>query len=428
MGVKQKKSLDSRVWKSIANWKNYFEIQKDILKSSFTFIAQGGTIDSLKNELNKLSPSPHPLTIEKTIGKNTLQINKLILKNVIRTDNLGHLFPWTFTQGKDIKIPWVDLKFRKSARISSFDSGQENFSHFIASLHFSINELSQVENLIISQGTDTLANKACLFAVMLSPYLYASKKKVIFIGSSESGYVEDSLAISNITGGIYTGLEKQLHGGVYIVTAIRKDQNQVIEILPGLGTVKLHSDGIFHSPNSGAILQIINNRIFKTSLCDDLYERIKNMEIFPYLSRFYFRETTFDRLEKAFKLAHIVSVDNDSQIIPLLYNKGKRIFIIKARGSGTAPIDWKKQLVNIVVKKNVTVLVITSADSGDVNLKKYAAGLDIKKVISGRTLREEAAMTLAVIGHDLKMNEGYTGDDIQQLIDRFCYLSGMIGD
>jgi len=84
--------------------------------------------------------------------------------------------------------------------------------------------------------------------------------------------------------------------------------------------------------------------------------------------------------------------------------------------------------VNIVVKKNVTVLVITSADSGDVNLKKYAAGLDIKKVISGRTLREEAAMTLAVIGHDLKMNEGYTGDDIQQLIDRFCYLSGMIGD
>src|SRR3990167_444097 len=149
---------------------------------------------------------------------------------------------------------------------------------------------------------------------------------------------------------------------------------------------------------------------------------------FPLLYRFYFRETTFDRLEKAFKLAHIVSVDNDSQIIPLLYNKGKRIFIIKARGSGTAPIDWKKQLVNIVVKKNVTVLVITSADSGDVNLKKYAAGLDIKKVISGRTLREEAAMTLAVIGHDLKMNEGYTGDDIQQLIDRFCYLSGMIGD
>src|SRR3990167_3907114 len=316
MGVKQKKSLDSRVWKSIANWKNYFEIQKDILKSSFTFIAQGGTIDSLKNELNKLSPSPHPLTIEKTIGKNTLQINKLILKNVIRTDNLGHLFPWTFTQGKDIKIPWVDLKFRKSARISSFDSGQENFSHFLASLYFSINELNQVENLIISQGTDSLVNKACLFAVMLSPYLY----------------------------------------------------------------------------------------------------------------RFYFRETTFDRLEKAFKLAHIVSVDNDSQIIPLLYNKGKRIFIIKARGSGTAPIDWKKQLVNIVVKKNVTVLVITSADSGDVNLKKYAAGLDIKKVISGRTLREEAAMTLAVIGHDLKMNEGYTGDDIQQLIDRFCYLSGMIGD
>lgn len=417
-----------KLFKRINNWQEYFWRNQHYFKSNVGFIAQGGTIDSIRNEKNKLVPYPHPVVISKTSGKKVSNISKLYLKHQISAKILGDLFGWTSSQGKDVFIPWKDLGFKIIKRISSFDSGQEDYIHFLSCLEYAMKQLENLEILVISQGTDSLVNKASLFTTILSPYLYASHKKVIFVGSSESGYSEKSLAIPNVTGALFTAIENRLPGGVYIVTASRIANKPIIEVFQGLGAVKLHSDSIFHSPNSEAIFTIRENSIYKSVLLKDLIERIKNIELLPYLSRFYFRDHVFDRLEEAFAKTSIESVENDPKILATHYNMGKRVFIIRARGSGTAPLSWRKNLELLSKKNNVIIIITTSADSGDVNLKKYAAGLDIEGVISGRTLREEAALTLAAISYDLKINEKFNHKDIQQLIERYCYLSGMIGD
>lgn len=311
------------------------------------------------------------------------------------------------------------------SRISSFDAGQEQAPHFIAAMIYSMHILEKSDVLIITQGTDSMVNKAALFAATLSPYLFASHKKIIFIGSPESGYIEDSLAIPNITAGLYAGLEHSIPGGVYLITAIREENDIFTHILPGLSSVKLHTDGLFYAPNTGSIITIHKRTIHKTSLYRDLFARVKNIGLLPYLSNFYLKDSAIDRLENAFKLISIETIDNDAELLKYHYLAGKRVYLIRARGAGNAPQSWKEAIRVIVEKKDTTVMIVTMADSGDVNLEKYAAGLALPEVLSGRTLREEAAQVLVTICHDLKQNEGYLFEDLQQLIDRYCYLSCM---
>src|SRR3989338_7095955 len=293
--MRNKNSL--KLFKRIYKWQDYFHGFDNYFKTKIGFIAQGGTIDSILNENSKLVPSPHPVVTSKTIGKKVSYINKLYLKHQTSAKILGNLFGWSYSQGKDVAIPWKNQELKIIKRISSFDSGQEDHTHFLSFLDYVMKQLENLEVIIISQGTDSLVNKASLFTAVLSPYLYASHKKVIFVGSSESGYKEDTLAIPNVTGALFTAVEKRLPGGIYIVSASRIDGEETVEVFQGLGVVKLHSDGIFHSPNSEAIFTIRKNLVFESALLKDLIERIKSIELLPYLSRFYFQDHIPDRLE-----------------------------------------------------------------------------------------------------------------------------------
>lgn len=416
---------DQKLINSISDWELYFKKNTSEL-TKICFIAQGGTIDSIKNEVNKLVPSSHPVTIQKSRILKAFDLAALFEKHKLFYNTLKELYAWTDTQAATVEIPWVDLKLGKAMRISSFDSGQEEIPHFVAALLFITRLLNDFDTVILSQGTDSLVNKAALFSVTLSPYLYASKKKVIFIGSSESGYIENSLAIINILSGLYTSLETFLPGGVYIVSSERYKNENISYILPGLGSVKLHADGYFHAPNSGPLLVITKSKVFKTGLYDDLSQRIKNIGLLPYLLKFYLKDSSIKRLEEVFKLTAIETVDNDARILDHWYKLGKRVFLIKARGAGNASETWKHAISKVAKRKDTTVMIITSADSGDVHLNKYEAGIDLPRVLSGRTLREEAGFVLAAISHDLAQNERYSFDDLQQLIERYCYLSGMV--
>ncbi|MEK7129692.1 MAG: asparaginase domain-containing protein [Patescibacteria group bacterium] len=421
-----KKNASDHILRTIRDWEQFFSDHASYFSTHVAVCAQGGTLDAITNEKNKLIPSPHPITINRTRGLSASNIARLFTKHSVGMATLGDLYAWSQTHGKHISIPWKNLKLARAVRISSFDSGQEQSPHFIASLSYAVDQLSSVDALVITQGTDSLVNKAALFAVTLSPYLYAAKKKVIFVGSSESGYVENSLAISNITGSLYAVAEAVLPGGVYIVTNSRNASGEVIHILPGLGSVKLHADGLFYAPNTGSILRIEKGRVFKTRLSEDLHQRVKNLGLFPYLAKFYFKDSAINRLERALENVSIESVDNDPDMLHMHYQKGKRIFLIRARGAGTAPEVWKEAVQKLTKRQDVTIMVITQADRGDVNLVKYAAGLDIPGVLSGRTLREESALVFAAIAHDLRLHEGYSLDDLQQLIERYCYLAGMV--
>lgn len=414
-------------FRTIPNWERFFENHKEYLRKHVGLYAQGGTLDAIKDERNRLAPTMHPVTIQKTRGLSATRITELFAAHSVVTNMLHTLYPWTETHASGVSVPWKNVQLAFAQRISSFDSGQEHSVHFIASLSYAMRVLENVNALIVTQGTDSLVNKASLFSVTLSPYLYAAKKKIIIVGSAESGYVENSLAIANITGGLYAALETVLPGGVYIITAMREAKGTVVHILPGLGSVKLHADGIFYSPNTGSIMSMSGKRVYKYPLSDDLYERIKNIGLFPYLAKFYIKDSAMERLELAFNRVSIESVDNDPAMLYVHYQKGKRIFILRARGSGTASEYWREAVTKLMKKSDATVFVITSADRGDVNLVKYAAGLDIPGVISGRTLREESAVVLGTIAHDLRLHEGYTLGDIQQLVERYCYLSGMVG-
>lgn len=407
----------------IPNWKEYFQKHQPFLQSKVRVIAQGGTIDCVLDEFHKLIPAPHFVTIRETDRHAARSLAALFKVHSTSMKILGDLYSWTRSQ---VEIPWAGLQAQQISRISSFDSSQELPKHFLAVLLHVVELLEQSEVVIVTLGTDSLANKAAVFATILSPYLNAAHKKIVLVGSSEPGYKENSLAIANITAGLYVGLEAALPGGVYIVSAARKDGQIVTDVLPGLGAVKLRADGLFHAPNSGPILTISGRFVYKMPVFDRMLAGAKELGSLPDLSKLYLNDNALDRLEKTFPLTSIETVENDPAMIAHHYDLGKRVFIIRARGSGNAPKEWKDALRAIVKKPDATVVVITLADSGDVNLGIYAAGLDLNGVLSGRTLREEAAVTLSVICHDLRMHEGYAVKDLQQLIERFCYLSGMV--
>lgn len=412
--------------KRIPNWPTFFRDHRLFLGKKAGIIAQGGTIDSIKNEENKLVPSPHPITITRVRNLTSRRMAILFQDHAAAAANLGDLYPWVETQGTNVAIPWQKAQLSFMARISSFDSGEEHGSHFVAALHYATSLLTSLDVLIISQGTDSLANKTALFSVVLSPYLLSAKKKVIFIGSPESGYVERSLAIPNISAALFTAVSQEVPSGVYVATSRRKDGEISTDILPGLGSVKLHADGYFYSPNTGSLLTINNRDVNNSAMYEDLLARIRQIGLLPYLSKFYLNDTSIDRLEATTKKVSIETVDNDPDVINAHYDMGKRVFVVRARGAGNAPEAVKKTLTTIAGKKDTTVVVITLADSGDVQLRKYAAGLDIPEVFSGRALREEAAWIMACVVHDLRMHEGYTYSDGQQLIERYCYLSGLV--
>ncbi len=412
--------------KRTPNWPIFFREHRVFLSKKAGIVAQGGTIDSIKNEENKLVPSPHPVTIKRVRNLTSRRIATLFQNHAALSENLGSLYPWVESQGAEVDIPWRQIKMFLMARVSSFDSGEEHGSHFVAALHYATSLLTSLDVLIISQGTDSLANKTALFSVVLSPYLLAAKKKVIFVGSPESGYVEESLSISNISAALFTAVSPSIPPGVYVVTSQRQGGEIHTDVLPGLGSVKLHTDGYFYSPNTGSLLTINKKEVVNSAMYEDLLARIKQIGLLPYLSKFYLKDTAIDRLEETTKKVSIETVDNDPNVLRAHYDMGKRVFVVRARGAGNAPENLKKVLAWIAKKTDTTVVVITLADSGDVQLKKYAAGLDIPGVFSGRALREEAAWIMASVVHDLRMHEGYTYEDGQQLIERYCYLSGLV--
>lgn len=231
----------------------------------------------------------------------------------------------------------------------------------------------------------------------------------------------------NILVGLYAGIENQLPGGVYIISPMVTSQGIITtQILPALGAVKLHSDGYFHTPNSGPILTVHDGTVYIHPLFHEIKRRTSYFTLLPDLSTVYLQEEqAIVKLQKALEKVSIETVKNPAIVLDRHYKEGMRVFVVQARGAGNAPIEWKKKIAEIISRGDTTVMVITLADSGDVNLHKYAAGLEIDGVLSGRTLREDAAWILAGIIHDLKFNNQLTMEP-QKLIELFCFLSGMI--
>src|SRR3989338_8102589 len=418
----------SDILRIIPNWEKFFSENAQYLQKKVVSIAQGGTIDAIKDHEGRLTPIAHPITIELTGNSSALEIVRLFQEKALDHRNLGDLYNWTSTYPAG-NIPWQKVEVKYALRISSFDSGQELNPHFLASIKFLYDLLQEVDVICLSGGTDSLAKKVALCSVLLSSYLIKNNKKIIFHGSPESGYKQNSLAVVNITGGLYTAIEEELPGGAYTVTTSKKEKNKqpMIHILPGLGTVKLHSDGFFYSPNSTPLLTIDGGNFHKYPLYDDLKERIKYIELFPDFSEHYLtHEDEITKFEHAMNNTRIETVENDIPALEEFYKYGFRIFLIKARGSGTASPKWKKAIEDILRKKDTTVLIITLADQGDVDLQRYSAGLSIKGVLSGRTLREDAAFMIAALSHELIYNHNYKIDQIQELIERYCWLAGIL--
>lgn len=421
-------SQPSDVLRIIPDWKKFFKENASHLQQQVIFIAKGGTIDSILDQEGLLTPLHHPVTIEKTIGFSAMEIEEEFKQYALNHRNLGALFPWT-AEIPDKIIPWREVKVKQALRISSFDSGQEQNSHLLATLKYVFDMLEKADNICVSGGTDSLAKIVSLCTVILTPYLIKNNKKIIFQGSPESGYEQNSLAVSNITGGLYATIENNLSGGVYTITTSKKEEDKApaIHILTGLGTVKLHSDGYFYSPNSTPILTIKGNTVHKYPIFDDLKERVKQWELLPDLSAHYLNNSEeFHQLEQVMQSTRIETVENDIPTLDKLYEMGIKTFLIKARGSGTGSTVWKKAIETILGKGDTTVFIITLADQGDVTLDKYKAGLYLPKILSGRTLREETGFVFAVLSHELVINHGYSIKNMQELIDRYCWLSGIL--
>ncbi|GEM_PF-3663098 len=409
----------------IPSWKEYFFQHADTLASDCVVTAQGGTIDSVRNHLNKLTPIPHSVDIPTTRGQKASDIARSFTTQSVSAETLGALYPWTLIQVA--QIPWIESKVRSASRISSFDSAQERNRHFVASIVYDNNALEIINNILRSQGTDTLVDKATLEAIILSQKLVSSGKKIVIAGAAESGYEENSDAISNITSGIYVMLEKLLPGGVYTISSTITNEGEIItQVLPGLGSAKLRADGKIYAPNSGPILTIQNGIVFIHPLYTAMKNRFSYFSLLPNFSDIYLQNsTTINRLQEALDTVASETVVNDPSILDRHYEDGKRAFVIKAKGAGNADDEWKTKIADIIARKDTTVIVITNADSGDVNLEKYAAGLYSPGVLSGRTLREEAARVLAGIIQDLSIHDQLSIHP-QKLIELFCYISGMI--
>jgi len=407
----------------IDDWTNFFEAHASKLQSDCVF-AQGGTIDSIENESGKLVPISHTVTITKTVDLNSAEIFNLFNKHSVKYKTLGALYPWSAPISNF--VPWAGLSVGQSARISSFDSGQEEERHFCASTYFDSQLFKTKTSLIKSQGTDSLVEKATLETVIFSHHFVSSDKKLIFSGAATPATFEHSDAVTNIKIALYAALEESLPSGVYIISPMITREGITTQILPALGSVKLHSDGYFHAPNSGPILTVHNGTVYIHPLYHDLHERYRYFRLLPDLTKIYLKnEAGIVRLQKALERVSLETIKNPARILDHHYRDGMRAFVVQARGAGNAPLEWKKKVKEIIAKGDTTVIVITLADSGDVDLKKYAAGLDIEGVLSGRALREDAAWILAGIIHDLKMHNQLTMDP-QKLIELYCYLSGMI--
>lgn len=411
----------------VPDWGKFFLERSPDLKRDLAVLAFGGTLDSVADAKGKLVPLPHTVNIDTTNGRNAVQIYEQFKEHGVKVDHLGSLYPWVHDQ-REISIPWAEVTPHFSGRVASFDSGQEGPPHFAAETYLGYRMLAGLPVLIKSGGTDSLTRKVALDTIILGRYLTRENKKIIHIGSPESGYEKNSLALRIITGALYTALEDQLPGGVYVVTASRLENGeQLVQIHSGLGCVKLHSDGYFYSPNNGPVLSIYGGNIYKHAAYDKYIKNSHIIEQIPDFTRDYFAtENTFENLVELLSKVAIESVENDPRVVDFLYSLGKRIFIIKARGSGNSSPRWKEAIEDVILKKDVTIIVITSADQGDVDLKKYAAGLDIEGVLSGRTLREEAANVLGAVLHDLKFKQGNKQEELQLLIEKYCLLFGML--
>ena len=167
--------------------------------------------------------------------------------------------------------------------------------------------------------------------------------------------------------------------------------------------------------------------VYKYPLFDDLKERIKQIQILQDLSEFYIAdEENFKRLEKILYSGRIETTENDRPGLLRNYDNGVRNFIISARGTGTAHPIWKEEIGKILDNKDTTVMVITAASQGDVDLQKYAAGLYISGVLSGRTLQQDAGIIMVAIIHDLMHNFKYNISQAQEFIERHCWMSGIL--
>lgn len=425
MSKEQVNKQNPNILRVIPDWREYFRQNSSILETQCVVVAGGGTIDSIVDYQNRLSPINHNVDIPSTENLSASAIAKLLSQHAQTRSSLGSLYPWTLR--KTSKIPWIDTKVKYAGRISSFDSGQEKNNHFVAGLSFDKNTLDFVDKLIKTQGTDSLVDKSTLEAIIFSQYLQKTGKKIIAVGAAIPGYEENSDAVPNINGGLYAALENELPGGSYLISSeTTKKGEPVTQILPALGSVKLHSDGRFHAPNSGPLLTIQNGTIFIHPHYHEMKRRMTNSSDLPDFTKTYLNnEESIDRLQIALDGVALESVKNDPSILEKHYENGKRAFVIKARGSGNASNEWKNAIAEILKRKDTIAMIITLADSGDVNLKKYSAGLNIPGVLSGRTLREEAACCLAGIIQDLKAHDQLP-DQPQNIIESFCYLSGMI--
>lgn len=407
-------------------WQSYFA-RRAASMENLVVTAQGGTLDSAKNLAGKLEPSSHPVSIEATTGLSVIAVNTLFKEHIKFSNALTDLYAWA-----DNLVPhpeWGNVKPKEAQRISSFDSGQEYFLHFLAAAYYFQLQLdAHIEALLVTQGTDTLVHKATLCAVLFARRLYEESQKLVIVGSPESGYVQGSLAADNVATGLFACLESSVPSGVYTVSS-QKNREKTSHILPAFGVAKLHADGYFHSPNSGKPpVSIRQGEIEQSVSYQTLMMRHQFTKLLPDFADFYLRdEKNVNRLYDALSGVAFLTVENNPQMLELLYKQGTRAFVIEARGAGNASLQWKESLRSLLNSTDdITVIVTTSADSGDVSLKKYEAGLDIEGLLSGRTLRKEAAIILAGIIHDLHRHAVIDFVEAQHLIELYCFLSGMI--
>lgn len=423
-GKEKPTNYNPNVLRDIPDWQEYFLRQQPVLEKECVVTAKGGTVDSLM-AVDGLKPIPHPVTISATERLNAPEIVQAFSRHSTYEKTLGALYTWSAQQAQH--VPWAQVRVKYAGRISSFDSGEEQEPHFTAGIYYDYQILQAANYLLVSQGTDSLVKKAALEAILFSNQLTALKKKVVIAGASKPGTDEGTDAIYNLNAGPYALLESSLPAGAYIVSeSVTKDGDIVTHILPALGAVKLHSDGHFYSPNSGPILEIKGGTVYIHPLYYLLKNRERYFSLFPDFSNKYLSSHSgLLRLQGALEKTCIETVENNPAVLEKQYESGSRVFVIKARGVGNGPPAWKAAIKNLLSKSDTTVIIITLADSGDINLKKYAAGLHVPGVLSGRTLREETAWALGAIIHDLK-NNNELGIDPQKLIELFCYLSGMI--
>jgi L-asparaginase/Glu-tRNA(Gln) amidotransferase subunit D len=275
-------------------------------------------------------------------------------------------------------------------------------------------------------GTDTKVQSAGLVSILLSNFLSFQDKKIIYVSSPTSGYDVDSLAVTNITVGLYSLLEKALPGGVYVISSERYQGRVISYILPALAAIKHDANGFFTAPDTGPVLTIIDGRIYQCPLLEKLRDREKYVEFLLDLSEIYLEdESSLLRLEQALESVSFEDVSNPVSDMDDHYQKGKRVFIVQSRGLGNGPEIWREKIREVLACGDTTVMVIADGEKGDANLKAYQAGLYTEGVLSGRTLRRDIAWSLGAVIHDLKMH-GQLNLNEQAMVNLYCYLSGMI--